>query len=523
MRLKINTFKSWTKPLFILSCFSFCIFFINKTTDRLLHNAGIDFFSKFYSGDLETISNAIGGLGEVITALLGIQITAVAIIVQLSANKYSSKLLELFIENKINFLVIGLFVSTAINTILVTNTITDDYIPYFSITVTLILIVSSLLIVIPHFNYVFNFIRPQNFLDYVKNDTFNLLTDLGNGTAICTDQTKQRVRNNISFIGDIALSFVNQGDRAITLLSVKTLQEVLCQYLQIKIRLPEKWFEPTGSEMTDPDLSNYSSYVMENILTNRVVLERKVFRIFELVYTNSRLAHQDVASGVLYNSRLAAMAAIRHNDTAALNNILQYFNSYLRMAINARDPRSAFNILDQYRIIGEELISIDPQKAETLAFYFKYYGQEANKNQVIFIPETVAHDLCTLNQLAYTRKAPNLKALLDIFLTLDEPLTDDFHNMDNAREHSLIGVRIAQVKLALFYLSKGETELARVVFDDMKAEPATRIKKIYTVIKCTRDAEFWEVTSRGINFFYVPEEQMAMLDEFFGWFGDIFS
>lgn len=519
LNIKKNTnIISWTKPLFILSLFSFLIFLINRAADYYLIKHNIHPFAGIFSRELGNLTNSLGGLGEVVTAVLGIQITAVAIIVQLSANKYSSKIMEMFIENKVNFIVIGLFVATAINTVLVTNTLTEDFIPYFSISITLLLIVISLLIVIPHFSYVFNFLRPQNFLDYVKEDTLETLDKLSRKKIAYSNKLKERINNNVNFIGDIAVNFVYQGERAITLISIKTLREILCLYMGIKKELPDEWFDPTGLESTDPDFSNYSPFVMKSIHEKRTLLERKVFRLFEMIFNNSRSTLRDVASGVLLNSKIVALTAIENNDDNSLRNVFQYFNSYLRIAINGKDPRSAFNTMEHYRMVAERLLDTNPKLVEEISFYFKYYGQEASKNRVLFILETAAHDVCQINELAYIKKVPNIKELLELFLNLDEPINEDSKEEIAARELSLIGVRIAQVKLAGFYLLNNEAELARAIYTDMQIEPKSRIKKIKDIIFKTNDEEYWEVTSRGINFFYVSPERKEALVEFFKWF-----
>ncbi|MBX2976563.1 MAG: DUF2254 domain-containing protein [Ignavibacteriaceae bacterium] len=508
---------SWWKPLLFLFGISITIFGVLRVIDFLLYYYQIEIFSGVFS-ELDILANTLGGLGEVVTGVLGIEITVIAIIVQLAANKYSSKIMDLFVENRVNFLVIAIFVVTAINAVLVTNTLSPNFPTPFSILTTIILIIVSLLIVIPHFSYVFNFLRPMNFLGHVKEKVIAEIRGLSSGKIKYSLKVRDEINNHINFIGDIALNSVYQGDRAVTLLCISILREIVVDYLKFKKKLPEDWFKLSGLEYFDPDFSSYSSYVMDRIEENKVLVERKVFGLYELVFNNSRLTLRDVASGVLLNSELISIAAIKANDKGALYTSFQYFNSYLRIAIRGKDPRSAFNTLEHYRIVAEELITTFPEEVEKLEFYFKYYGQEANKNQILFILETAAHDLCRLNEVAYEKRAPNLKTLLELFLTLDEPLDESNASDKNSKEQSLIGVRIAQVKLAGFYLIYNEVELARRIFEDLRVEPADRIQKIKEIIFNTTQEEFWEITPRGINFYYVSKRRRDALKQFFAWF-----
>lgn len=512
-----NQKSPWLLPLLLLLALSMAIFLFGYFIDFLLYKIGSNFFRDLYTTDISNLTNTVGGLGEIVSAILGIEITVLAIIVQLAANKYSDKIMELFVEDRVNFFVIGFFVITAVDTVLVINFLKTDFVTYFSLTLVLVMIIVSLLIVIPHFNYVFNFLRPNNFLGYVKKTTIKVVDDLASGKLKYSLKQRNKVHENINFLGDIALNGVIQGDRAVTLLCVGILREVALHYLEKKKELPEGWFKLSGYEFYDPDFSSYSQFVMKRIEERKILLERKIFRLYEMLFDNSRASLRDVASGVLLNSELIASGAVQAKDDGALQCAFQYFNSYLRIGIRAKDPRSAFNTLEHYRILAEELLEHQPEQVEKVSFYFKYYGQEANKNNILFILETASFDLCKVNEIAFEKKVPNLRKLLDLFLTLDQPI-DATPGKDTAGEQSLIGVRIAQSRLAGYYLLRGEIELARLIFEDMRIEPMHRIQKIKELIFNTEDAEFWEITPRGINFYYVSPERRYALLEFFGWF-----
>ena len=505
------------KPLLSLMAISVIIFTINRFIDIHLGGSFHDFLAGFYAGDPGNLTNAFGGLGEVITAVLGIEITAIAIIVQLAANKYSSKIMDLFIENKVNVTVLSLYIIAGTNTILVTNTIKESFVPYWSVTFTLIIVSMSMLLVIPHFSYVFNFLRPENFLNFVKSDTIEIIYKLAEGEQKYSHRIHVRVNNNLTFLGDVLLNSVYQSDRAVALLCLDTLSTTVVQYLPIKNKMPEDWFKLNKLDSHDPDFSNYSKFVLKTIEERKVKIERKVFRLYEIIYNITKQTNRDVASGVLYNSETIALSAIDNDDEGSLHTAFQYFNSYLRYAITAKDSRSAFNTLEHYRDVAERLIDKNPKKVEEVSFYFKYYGQEANKYQVLFILETAAHDLCKLNELAFDKQVENIDSLLSLFLTLDERMEEASNGVES-KERSLIGVRVAQTQLAAFYLLKGAEDMARRIYEDMNVEPMSRIKKIEEIIFSTTNEEFWEITPRGINFYYVPPERRQALKQFFSWF-----
>ncbi len=510
----------WVKPLFILIVLSLLIFAINRLVDSIFHDQISSFFrGSIFSGDLNIVLSSFGNMGEVMTSILGIEITAVAIIVQLAANKYSSKIMDMVITDRVNFVVVALFVISGANTILLANTMTSPNIPYFSITVTIFLLVISLIIVIPHFTYVFNFLRPEHFLKNVENESKKIIKNISSEKdANKLLEQRTTLADNIDFIGDVALNSVYQSDRAVSLLCLNSLKNLLTYYIPQKSGFPSEWFKLSGSEHLDPDFANYSSYVMQRIEEQHILLERKIFRLYEMIFINSKDNQRDIASGVLINSRLIFQTAVGASDNGVIWTIMQYFNSFLRVAITSRDPRSAFNTLEHYRIMAENIIDYDLNLLQKFYFFFKYYGHEANKYHVFFILETAAHDLYQITKLAFEHKVKNFHKLLELFLTLDEPIEDTQENNLSQKEISLIGVRIAQAKLAAFFIRNNQLDYAKEIFKDMLVEPKDRIEKIKEIIFTTDTEEFWEITPRGINFYYLSDEDKKALNTFFDWF-----
>jgi hypothetical protein len=223
---------------------------------------------------------------------------------------------------------------------------------------------------------------------------------------------------------------------------------------------------------------------------------------------------RDIKYLLAIHTRKIAQKAAQKGDTAVVKLCVKFFNTYLRVTINANDVRTAYNVLNQYRIFAEEILDYENGLiALDIARMFKYYGQLAFNQGLAFILETAAYDLCALNELAYAKESNKTRELLDIFLDVDKEAEEN-HQM----EASLRGVRKAQIKLAVFYLSKGETDLAKVVFEDMKDEIPSRLTSIREEFSGINSKDFWEINDRGVNFDYLEKERLDKLEKFFGWF-----
>ncbi|MBW2278110.1 MAG: DUF2254 domain-containing protein, partial [Deltaproteobacteria bacterium] len=189
----------------------------------------------------------------------------------------------------------------------------------------------------------------------------------------------------------------------------------------------------------------------------------------------------------------------------------------MRATINGRDVRTAYNVFNQYRLLAENALRAKRDDvAVEIAKRFQYYGQLGFTLGLPFVLETVAYDLCQLNEQAYNLGSRSQKELLGIFLEVDKE-AEEGHEL----EASLRGVHKAQIKLATYYLTHDAVDLARVIFDDMRAELPSRLTSIREELAGITSREFWEISDRGVNFDYLEPEQREALKQFFAWFAEV--
>jgi hypothetical protein len=192
---------------------------------------------------------------------------------------------------------------------------------------------------------------------------------------------------------------------------------------------------------------------------------------------------------------------------------VKFLNTYVRTALNARNVRATYNVLNQYRQLAEHLMSgRQDDLVVQVARYFRYYGQTARSLDLGFVTETAAYDLAALCERAHATRASCHDSLLAIFLDVDKEAES------KSEENILRGVRKAQVRLATYYLLHEAGDHARVIFKDMERERPERLASIRAELTAITAKDFWEVTDRGINFDFMDEARKAKIAEFFGWF-----
>ncbi len=122
-----------------------------------------------------------------------------------------------------------------------------------------------------------------------------------------------------------------------------------------------------------------------------------------------------------------------------------------------------------------------------------------------------------LNELAFDVHSPERGRLLEVFLQVDK------ESETNVQEAALRGVRKAQVKLATYYLHRGDEAAAREIYEDMREERPERLASIRDELLQVQAKEFWEVIDRVQNFDYLPPDRKEMIARFFSMFGERLS
>jgi len=325
--------------------------------------------------------------------------------------------------------------------------------------------------------------------------------------------THAAVIEAIEELEDVARSAREHSDRSISMAAITALAGLLRGYAPLRDELPASWFAFEGPLSHDPDFVSMAPVAVAEIREKRIWLETKVLRQYLALFGESLGDARDIANLIALETRQLGVESIGSHP-ALLDLVIRFFNSYLRAAVNAQDLRSAYYVLDQYRLLGEATLAAgDTRRTLEIAGHLRFYGQLAYERGQSFLLEAVAYDLARLVEHAIETDRPEAAPLLDLFLDVDrEPESPE-------QEERLRGVRRAQVQLATFFLARGDEPRARRIFEDMKDERRERLAAVRDELVAEERAQYWEFTDRGVNFSYLPPERRAHLAQFFSWFG----
>lgn len=475
--------------------------------------------------DLDQARNTLGGLGEVMAAVLGLALTVSSIIVQLAATRFTPHITSLFFRARTNLLVLGFFVTCNVYVLWVNFSVGDTYLPRWGVLFSMLLMTASLLLLFPYFAYVFDFLDPEKIVGRIMDDGLAAATPIRGRAAEAIEARQSRAVEAVEHLANVGLNALQQKDKGIASDAVDALCEFGIRYGETKAAMRQDWHRIPRWNRQNPDFVSLSDDAIEDLRRRTTWLEWKIMRQYQMLFGESLGQIKDTCYLIAIDTRRLGEAAAHRGDVYALDLSIKFFNTYLRATINASDIRTAYNILHQYRQLAELVLRHEPddpgeddrleQRALQIAKFMRYYSAICYQRGLTFITEVIAHDVGTLCQIAFQRRTKIHKELLEVFLAVDERAETQ------EQEKTLRGVRRAQVKLATTYLRHDREDLARTISEDMSDEPPERLASIWNELRKLDTREFWEVNDRGSNFDYLTPEQKRQLPVFFGWFPDL--
>ena len=457
------------------------------------------------------ITDAIAALGGLTAAVLGIVITVVSLLVQLSSERYTG-VATMFLRDRTNLAVMAYFVVACVCGVFLSLSVHANFVPRATVIAMICATSFGLIVMLPYFAYVFRFLEPSNLIERIRHEAVTALREGATAKVpVEVAHAQLPALTAMEELTDITSNSISGKDKIIASRAVDAIKDFVLEYLTVKKQAHASWFR-IGQDIRDnPDFVAMDPESLADLEVERTWLEWKALRQYLGIYAEAQAAMPDINYLVAIDTRYIGEAALRHKDKHLVELSFRFMNSYLRAALNARAVRTAYNVLNQYRLLVETMIAGGEHDAAVEGVrHMIYYGRTSFDLQLGFVTETVAYDVGALCEFAHQEVSGELDdRMLTMFLDLDQPLRA------RRQESALLGVRKAQLKLACYYLVKGQTARARRIADDMAGEDPQRLATIREQLERVQSKEFWEIIDRGRNFEYMPSRQRAQLAAFF--------
>jgi hypothetical protein len=509
-------FRRWVVQLIALSSAALLLFWSFYAIDTsYFGHVGADDqgrFGRYFAFDPSSLSDTLSSLAGLIAAVFGIVITVVSIIVQLAANRFTG-VTRMFLNDRSNRAVMTYYIVVCVCGVWLSAALQRDFIPRTALVGMLLMNTVGLVLMAPYFGYVFWFLEPRNIIARTRRAAMGAVERAFHvGRAGTIHDAQALVLSSMEELTDIASNSISGKDKIIASGAVDALKDFALAYIEQKTKAPTSWFAIGPGIRQNPDFVAMDPESLADLEQRRTWVEWKVMRQYYGIYTEALQHMRDINYLIAIDTRYIGEAALAAKDEELTRLVFRFLNSYLRATLNAGDVRTAYNVLNQYRLWVETMLRDDHQQSALEGVrYMKYYGHVGFDIKLPFVTETVAYDVSTLCEIANGLELDIEDDMLREFLELDRPL------LSHSQEKGLLGVRKAQVKLACFYLARGSEAKARRIADDMRGEPAQRLMTIRQQLESVKGKDFWEIIDRGRNFEFMPEAQRKHLTSFFAW------
>jgi hypothetical protein len=471
------------------------------------HDGAVSRYVHFEPG---LISDAVAGLAAMTAAVLGIVITVVSLLVQLTSARYTG-VAQMFLRDRTNIVVMAYYVVTCVVGVALSLSLHSEFVPRAAVLTMMIACALGLVIMLPYFAYVFRFLEPVNLVARIESEA---AADVRAASAARDEHTIADAQRPavaaLEELTDITTNSIAGKDKIIASRSVDAIKDFIVAYLSVKDRADQRWFNIGDGIRDNPDFVAMDPESLRALEADRTWLEWKALRQYLGIYAEAQGSMPDINYLIAIDTRYVGEAALAKQDKSVVELAFRFMNSYLRAALNARAVRTAYNVMNQYRLLVETMMrkGADDFAVEGVR-HMIYYGRTSYDMQLGFVTETVAYDVSALCELAHAQKRDVDEKMLDMFLELDQPLRL------KKQEAGLQGIRKAQIKLACYYLAVGALDRAKRIADDMAGEERERLDAIREQLTRVEAKEFWEVIDRGRNFEYMPPRQKEQMDRFF--------
>ena len=502
----INSFLFWVLPSFSLILIMVLLFLLTYSIDYSRELPDHNLITNFFRGDTDTYRYSLTAAAGSLAATLGIMIAIVILIVQLTANRYTPRVVDLFITHRANLFIMPLFIITITYSLWVSYGINNEFLPRLSGSIAMCLMTVCYAIIVPYFIYLFRLLKPINIINQLSDETISLFSKVIKKEDY-KDNDKIAINILIEQINDITSSAVQRMDSEIAHKSISAMQGIMEYYFKNKNHFSSKWYQ-----VDDSYLVGSPRHIIQEMVKNRTWVEFKVFKQFSQIFVISLKGMRDINSSIFQTLRALGFETVDNKDSAVLDLIIKFFNTILRISLESKDMSATNDVLYHYRLLAEKSLEGYCEYSKKISNYFIVYGLIFLEHGLRQNFESVVYDLRKLNEKAVKKNVANSEELLEDFLRFQ-------YMLDYKKHHKTMKcLWKAYAILGSFYMFRGNKEFALKVFEEMKRIPIETIIEIKVEIYKVYESHYWEITDRIINYNFVPENQKNYLSSFFDLF-----
>lgn len=440
---------------------------------------------------LSPMARAYNGLLASILATVGLAIP-------LTANIHTPKLIQTFLRDRTNQVMLSLFAFGAANVLWVDYIIGPKFAPVWAFRISVYGVLLGWAALIPYYFYVVRFLDPSNILSRLQADITREIDKAAAGKAD-VEVSQDIIHERLGQIGTILLKAIDRHDRSVVTEGVWILKLLCDHYGTRKKDMADPWFK-----VDRKDFVGLSAEAIDLINQDRTWLEYMILRQLLLCYKGALSRSPDAVSSISDAARIIATRAAQRRDEADLRLSIRHFNNFLREGIRHKETNTIQDVLYQYRQLAIDIGRESPEALLQIVRSFHRYSDEAASAGLKLVPDVASFDLSWMVRHAYDTTSPVASQLLDQMIGLD-------HVTHGKTWDMAIKAKIILGAAFLESGRKAEASRVRACLKDVSADHLASLGRELTEVT---DPAHFEVTTRQVNMEYCKPERRAKVLEF---------
>ncbi len=429
--------------------------------------------------------------------VLAMLIATVGLAIPLTANMHTPKLIDLFLKDRLNRIVLGFMALGAANSLFVLYMIGPNFAPMWAYRLAIIGAMVGWIVVLPYFFYVVRFLDPSTIVTRLQQEAFDMIDASAEG-GIDFEDAQDEIQERLFQIGTLVIKSTDRADRSVAREGIWSLKKILDYYAVRKQDMGDGWFKVDRA-----DFVGLSGAAIRMINEKRTWFEMQVLNQLLLCYHHSLSKAPDAVSAITNINRKIAVNAAKRDDDHAVSASIRLFNTFLRDALNRHEVRAAFDVFYQYRQLAVDLRD-DEEWPLRIGGFFVTYGELADKLDCGFVSNLAGYDLAHVLEQLYEYEHERADDLLEVFLGMS-------HGDGLGLKQPLVRAKL----IAAGYFSEQGLKKQRSKVRKNLADISTEaIQSAADGLVTVSNEAFWEITDRAVNIDWTPPSRRKHIERF---------
>ncbi|MFZ1615599.1 MAG: hypothetical protein WAT51_15590 [Holophaga sp.] len=329
--------------------------------------------------------NGIATASRTLNQFMAVAATSIALIIPLTANLYTPRLVKLYVTHPL--IVVGLLIFVVGHSLtMCMHLFPKDHalrqVLIYAIAAVYLIVLAGAL---PYLYGISQFLRPSFFMPMLTRKGVRNLEDLNKGKR--PQQNVHDLFENIDVVTNMALTGMGRGDRQLVLLALESLNALLTEIIGSGEYGTYAW--RSGRPFFVPGLAHEGQnfLIREKVWPEAYVLAQTL-KVMEGATKRQHEITAEVAGQMVDTARLAS---IMQRDRVVELHIMA-FNTLMREAIEEKDLRRFQNLSYHYRLLIEAFHDT-PARMHEAAQHLVHYGKISVRQGLYFGLETVVYDM----------------------------------------------------------------------------------------------------------------------------------